>query len=443
MRILIVGMHNSPHLHRWVRMIDDGQATILIFTVLRIEVPIPSTFKRVALDAVSCDLAPGVWIVEPLEVGSAAEAERNAQRDFARCTHTFVPVSILASPERLLSVIEIYRPDVLHSLETQLAGYLCLEAFQASDRPRPPWIASTWGSDLHLFHRFTRHREMVRRFCSMVDALLPDCVRDLYLGRQLGYGGPALEAMPATGGADVEALAAFAVVPPSKRRSIIVKGYHNWSGRGLLALSALALAREHLQGYSIGILAPGEQVRQWAFRLTEQLKIEVEPLPYMPNPDDATARLASARAVIGISASDGLPTMVLEAMATGAFPIQSTTSCVNEWLVDGETGHLVSPHDTAAIARAIVDALTDDARVDEAARRNLAVVRARWSIDANRRRIWDIYHALASSSVIVPEGRQAIGSVAIPVTDTDALGSIVRVGRARVSAARAGSEHAK
>ncbi|HUD50884.1 glycosyltransferase [Parvibaculum sp.] len=400
MRILLVGMHNSPHLHRWVRMIDDGRATILLFPVLRTEVPLPPEFKRIPLEAVTADLAPGVWIVEPADIGSVEEARLNADRDFVLCTHTFVHTDYMASPARLLAVINAYRPDLLHSLETQLAGYLCLDTLKQLDRSRPPWIASSWGSDLLLFHRFERHRNVLRRFCTSIDYFLPDAARDLTIARRLGYAGPTLEAMPATGGIDVDRLAAFSETPPSARKSIIVKGYHNWAGRSLLALSALVLAREQLRGFSIGILVPGPQPATWAARMADELNIDIEPLPYLPHPDDAMRRMAGARAVIGISISDGMPTMTLEAMTVGAFPIQSISSCADEWLVDGETGRLVPPDDTRAIAHAVVDVLTDDRLVDEAASRNLTAIRRRWNIESNRERIWDIYRRVAATLTI-------------------------------------------
>ena len=65
---------------------------------------------------------------------------------------------------------------------------------------------------------------------------------------------------------------------------------------------------------------------------------------------------------------------MLEAMATGAFPIQTDTSCCDEWLVDGDSGFIVPPDDPAFIADRLRRALTDDALVDRAASRNWTTV---------------------------------------------------------------------
>jgi glycosyltransferase involved in cell wall biosynthesis len=68
---------------------------------------------------------------------------------------------------------------------------------------------------------------------------------------------------------------------------------------------------------------------------------------------------------------------MLEALAMGAFPIQSNTACADEWLVHGETGMIVPPDDPYEIADALRRALTEDALVDNAAERNAQVAAER------------------------------------------------------------------
>jgi glycosyltransferase involved in cell wall biosynthesis len=50
---------------------------------------------------------------------------------------------------------------------------------------------------------------------------------------------------------------------------------------------------------------------------------------------------------VGHSLSEGISTSMLEAMAMGAIPIQTCTSCADEWIINGEAGFLVEPNDTA------------------------------------------------------------------------------------------------
>ena len=68
--------------------------------------------------------------------------------------------------------------------------------------------------------------------------------------------------------------------------------------------------------------------------------------------------------------SDAISTSLLEAIIMGSFPIQSWTSCGNEWIEDGKTGILVPPDDPEIVELAIRRCLTDNDLVDQAAEMN-------------------------------------------------------------------------
>ncbi len=61
---------------------------------------------------------------------------------------------------------------------------------------------------------------------------------------------------------------------------------------------------------------------------------------------------------------------MLESIALGAFPIQSDTSCADEWIIDGKSGFIVPPEDPEMIASALRKAISDDYLVDNAAEIN-------------------------------------------------------------------------
>jgi glycosyltransferase involved in cell wall biosynthesis len=75
----------------------------------------------------------------------------------------------------------------------------------------------------------------------------------------------------------------------------------------------------------------------------------------------------------------------------GSFPIQSWTSCANEWVADGETGFLVPPEDPEVVEQAIRKALTDDALVDRAAEANYHTIAGRAEYRSLRRKTIEMY----------------------------------------------------
>jgi hypothetical protein len=94
--------------------------------------------------------------------------------------------------------------------------------------------------------------------------------------------------------------------------------------------------------------------------------------------------------------SDGLVLSSVEALAMGALPIQSYTSCSDEWIRDGERGLIVPPDDPLAGAAAVRRAALDDALVDDAASLNSETVRARFDLPAVREQVIRIYERSAA-----------------------------------------------
>jgi glycosyltransferase involved in cell wall biosynthesis len=81
---------------------------------------------------------------------------------------------------------------------------------------------------------------------------------------------------------------------------------------------------------------------------------------------------SEARIYMGISLSDGISTSLLEAMATGCYPIQTGTSCANEWLSDGVSGSIINNIDVQEVRAKLENALKQDQLVDTAAELNKA-----------------------------------------------------------------------
>ena len=97
-----------------------------------------------------------------------------------------------------------------------------------------------------------------------------------------------------------------------------------------------------------------------------------------------------SRVYIGASKSDGISTSFLEALATGAFPIQTATSCAGEWVESGAIAGIVQPT-KLAIQVKINEVIDNFALLEAAQEKNLEVARKRLSFDAIAKVTQDFY----------------------------------------------------
>ncbi|HYH46766.1 MAG TPA: glycosyltransferase family 4 protein, partial [Thermoanaerobaculia bacterium] len=95
--------------------------------------------------------------------------------------------------------------------------------------------------------------------------------------------------------------------------------------------------------------------------------------------------LGGAAALVVPSTYEGMPLVVLEAMAAGVPVVASRVSGIPEVVVDGETGWLVPKEDPAALAGALAEVLAD---ASEARRRG----------EAGRRRVEERFRPLHAAA---------------------------------------------
>ena len=79
----------------------------------------------------------------------------------------------------------------------------------------------------------------------------------------------------------------------------------------------------------------------------------------------------------------------------GSFPIQSRSSCAQEWMVDGVNALFVHPNDPDEAAAAVRRVLTDDDLVDRADELNQRLARERFDASVVRPQAIALYEAAA------------------------------------------------
>ena len=218
-----------------------------------------------------------------------------------------------------------------------------------------------------------------------------ECHRDIALAKGMGLRGEVLPVLPNTGGFDLDEIRQAPVAPPSQRKLILLKGYQHWAGRALVGLRALERSADALRGYTVVVYSAHADVALAAELMAVRTGIDVDVLPTGLSHADILRYHGRARIAIGLSIGDGISTSFLEAMAMGAFPIQSDTSCGDEWTEHGRTALRVPPEDPDVIEAAIRRALADDELVDRAAERNWMTVQERLEFSKVSRAAVEMY----------------------------------------------------
>ena len=386
--ILIVAMLDSIHTVRWVTQFVGEDWDIHVFPSLRGE----SVHPEMAGVTVHHLLYSERLAAVHDRVPTGRRSQLSVWFDRFR-THFFDKRYPTHRARQLARVVSKLRPDIVHSMEMQAGGYLTLDAKGLCQNGFPPWLVTLWGSDIFLFGRLDDHKEKIRAVLSECDFMSCECNRDVALAQSLGLKGEVVSSgTSVTGGIGPSELAiADSAEVPAERKIIMLKGYQHWAGRALSGLRALERCVEMLSGYEIVVHSAVPDVALAAKLFETNTGIRVRVLSQRVAHSEVLSLHAQARVSIGLSISDGISVSMLEAMAMGAFPIQSCTACADEWIKHGVSGMIVPPEDPDIIEMALRTALSDDDLVNRAAEINRRTVENKLNYDNLRRQANEVY----------------------------------------------------
>jgi glycosyltransferase involved in cell wall biosynthesis len=276
-------------------------------------------------------------------------------------------------PLAVAQLIKELQPDIVDSMEIQHGGYVVLEAREHLPKA-PPWIVHNWGSDVFYYGRNPRHVNRLKAMFGSCDYYGAECHRDVGLARAFGFSGKVLPILPNPGGFDLDHLRRLRQDgPSSERRTIALKATDSFVYRPKTALNALELCAPMLRGYRLALYSASGALVGRACEIAEMCGMGVDIVSMSSTPvshEEILAMHGRARISIALADSDAICTSFLEAMAMGSFPIQSNTSCAQEWAECGKSAIFVNPGDKKQVAAAIQRALREDDLVDRAAEIN-------------------------------------------------------------------------
>jgi glycosyltransferase involved in cell wall biosynthesis len=124
---------------------------------------------------------------------------------------------------------------------------------------------------------------------------------------------------------------------------------------------------------------------------------------------EAWLLLAPSR-VLANGRRDGIPNVIVEAMAMGLPCAGTRAAGLEEAIVDGVTGSVVDPDDVAGMSAAVQALLADPARIDRMGEQARAVVRDEFDVEHNFLRLFELFDKDGAAAAPGAERASATGT---------------------------------
>ena len=323
-RVLVVGMLDSVHLARWTSQFADTDTDITIFPSRRFRKVHPNLLRQLEDGSVS------ILSALPKKFRSFF-----GYADFLLYENKFLSLFGLSRVNKLKNCLEGDSYQVVHLIEFQHAGYLYIE-MGLGQKPKWKTILTNLGSDIYYFSQFPEHREKIVELLGAVDAYSAECSRDYKLAREFGFTGSDLPLVPNAGGFSNEVFE-LTKVPILKRNEIFLKGYGGEFGLPDVMLAVSEKILLEYPGFIINIVSVTPDVLPEVMSLEKNFPGRVfywttrHPIPHQ----QVLEILGRSLIYFGFSKSDGISTTFLESLIMGCYPIQTNSSCANEWIDKG------------------------------------------------------------------------------------------------------------
>lgn len=357
-KILLIGMVDSIHTANWIERIVDIDCEIHIF---------PSRTHR----RIHPHLQKLIKDNQNLRLMYGFPSQRLSP--YLNYLTRKVNISKFSLTSWLLKrAIETKTYSHIHCLEIQHAGYLLLE-IKSDSLSNVQIICTNWGSDIYFFSQFDSHLKKIKELLNLIDMYAAECERDYELARNLGFNGKELPLIPNSFRLNVNAENQKNVKDKSQ---VIVKCYGETFGLGGILISVMDQFLNTRQDASVLLFSVTDDLLSDAKNLEKKFpnRVRISSIRNSMSSSQIAEEYQKSRVYIGASRSDGISTSFLEAMNYGVFPIQTNTSCAQDWIGKGCVGKVVDP-DRELLFNALNDVYYDFDTIAAAAETNLKLLR--------------------------------------------------------------------
>ena len=380
-KILIIGMFDSIHLARWLKQFENE---CVDFTLL------PSKkYKKINPELsrlIKSNKSANYLLAWPYNINFLSGYMDFALNKIGSFLRTNFRRNILKK------VLLKHNFDFIHALEIQGAGYLYSE-LPKDIIDRNKLILTNWGSDIYFFARDRNHNEKISNAISIAAYYSAECERDYDLLKNYNFTGVELPCIPNGGGFSSDEMNSIKSLA-STRTLILCKGYGGLFGQTQLAIPAINSALIKYNYLSVYFYSVTSDIEHSIILLQNVYGKRVK-YSRVSNPLSREKLLnlfCEARVYIGCSKSDAISTSFLEAIVCGAYPIQTNTSCANEWISKGIVASLVGLN-SSELNDTLDKVLNENKLVDFAQIRNVEIAR-KFLTDEHIKKIAKMFYSL-------------------------------------------------
>ena len=284
---------------------------------------------------------------------------------------------ILSPEEWLAKIIQDWQPDIIHTL-----GLFDGQGgvFYSDVRKRfglekiGIWILQLrGGSDITLRRYDPEIEKQLLDIFSNCDQVITDNHYNIEYIRKRGFGEKvaSIAPVPGTGGMNIDTNTQNIVLPSRRQRVIFwPKAYETIWSKSLPVIEAIKLAWDRIKPCRIYITATNSETEAWLATLPDELRKSCHVHLRIPR-EQVLEIMRDARVMLAPSLVDGVPNVLYEAMANGAFPIVSPLESIIPIVSEHENVLFARNLYPEEISNALIRAMADDALVDNAAQNNL------------------------------------------------------------------------
>ena len=331
-KILVIGMFDSIHLSRWLSQFKDQEIEFVLFPSKKfkyINFELSELFQ--SENVANFSVAKPYFYFKYLGFV-----------DFILC---FLFRKLKVDIKRLLLryCLSANSFKYVHAIEIQGAGYL-YASLPKTILDRNTLILTNYGSDIIFYRNLPDHRIKISSVLSIAKLYSAECQRDYEIALSMGFVGKFLPCIPNAGGF-MDHTFDLNVTPSEERNLIVAKCYGGVFGLGGLVIDALSTFLLDKPEINIVIHSVTDDLLEKSNQFLKDFSSQVKVFTIREKLSRSILLnyVSQSRVYIGASYSDGISTSFLEALCLGSYPIQTNTSCANEWLRLGFRGSIVSP----------------------------------------------------------------------------------------------------